>query len=755
MDGVRVNTTDRPVAKLRRLFLHRSVPYVVFAIGCTLALAAYWFVASSAAAAAELRTRSEFLADARQLRRQIETGVNSYIEVVRAAAVLLSSETELNGAEFSRFVNRLQLKERYPAIDGIGFAQCVPQGDVARMLRALALDGDPVRVWPDTGAAERCPVVFFDPPSQGNRRLRGFDLASEVRTRQAMIAARDSGQPAVSRQLDRTANTRTGGNLFVFIPVYRTASAATVEVRRRTMFGFVFSPLNSERLFEHIVELTDPALAFEIFEDPAETSAGVAIGVSSPASEPVRYESSELVHVNGRDWVVNVKSLGGQAAVVPEEARRALLGGTLISFMLFLITRAQARAWETAARHEAELRTSAEALKEREAQASAANRAKDEFLATLSHELRTPLNVVLGWVGMLRLGALNPARASEALEIIDRNARQQAELIDDLLDVSRIITGKLRLSLRTMEFGPTVNAVAESLRPSAEVKGVTLQVGPVAEPSTVMGDPDRLRQTVWNLLSNALKFTPPGGSVSVDLTSEHRQLRLTVRDTGVGISPDFLPYVFERFMQADSTTTRTHSGVGLGLAIVRELVELHGGTVQAESGGLNQGAAFVITLPTVAASMQPATPAARTRSLAPRLEGVRVLVVEDDPNTLEMLTEALETGGAQVTAVSSARRALDSLDAARPDVIVSDIAMPGEDGLWLMRRLRTLPGRTGRTPAIALTALARMEDRTRALTAGFQMHLAKPIRVDELRNVVATLAAEYASRSDSGRVTAC
>jgi signal transduction histidine kinase/ActR/RegA family two-component response regulator len=725
------------------------VPYVVFVIGCTLSLIAYWYVSTTAVTAAEQRQRAEFMADAQQMRRQIQTGVNSYIEVVRATAVLLSSETELNGAEFSRFVGRLQLKERYPAIDGIGFAQCIPRRDVTRVLRALALDGDPIRVWPDSAAAERCPVVFFDPPTQGNRRMRGFDLTSEERMLVAMTTARDTGQPALSRQLTREGSHDGGSTLYVFIPVYRTTSASTVEARRRSIVGYVFSPLDAERLFAHVVELTGSSIAFEIFDDPGEAREP-AIGVSSTGVARARFQSSELVHVSGRDWIVNVKWLDEAEPKFPEWAYRPLFWGLVISFMLFLITRAQARAWETAARHEAELRTSAEALKEREAQASAANRAKDEFLATLSHELRTPLNVVLGWVGMLRHGALGQERAKQALEIIERNARQQAELIDDLLDVSRIITGKLRLNLRAMELGPTVTAVADSLRPSAEAKGVTLQVGSIPAATAVMGDPDRLRQTVWNLLSNAVKFTPPGGAIDVDLQVTNAQLRLTVRDTGVGISPDFLPYVFERFMQADSTTTRTHSGVGLGLAIVRELIELHGGTVEAQSTGLNQGAAFTVVLPVVESATHAARPAPATKAEKPRLEGVRVMVVEDDPNTLEMLTEALESGGAHVTAADSARRALDRIESAQPDVIVSDIAMPGEDGLWLMHRIRTLPGREGRTPAIALTALARKEDRARALSAGFQMHLAKPIRVEDLRHVVAALAAEHASRRDSG-----
>jgi CheY-like chemotaxis protein len=276
------------------------------------------------------------------------------------------------------------------------------------------------------------------------------------------------------------------------------------------------------------------------------------------------------------------------------------------------------------------------------------------------------------------------------------------------------------------------------LRPGAEAKGVALQVR-TPDKAMVKGDPDRLRQTVWNLLSNALKFTPSGGSVLVELTSDPQYVRLNVRDTGVGISAEFLPRVFDRFQQADSSTTRAHSGVGLGLAIVRELVELHGGTVEAQSAGLGAGAVFSVALPATTAGSVAAS-AALTERPARQLQGVRVLVVDDDPSTLDMLTEALRTSGAEVTGADSARHALARLAESRADVIVSDIAMPGEDGLWLMHRIRTLPGPLGAIPAVALTALARSEDRKRAIDAGFQIHMTKPVRLTDLQAVVGELA---------------
>jgi signal transduction histidine kinase/ActR/RegA family two-component response regulator len=431
----------------------------------------------------------------------------------------------------------------------------------------------------------------------------------------------------------------------------------------------------------------------------------------------------------------------------PQAASQLLIGGIALAFMLFLVTRAQVRAWETALRHEQELRQSALALHESESQARAANRAKDEFLATLSHELRTPLNVVLGWVNMLRHGNVGEERVPHALEMIERNARQQAALIEDLLDVSRIVTGKLRLELQPVALAPIVSAVVESLRPSADAKGVEIGGPAPGRDFAVLGDADRLRQATWNLLSNAIKFTPSGGHVQAELTRDAHHVRLTVRDDGIGIAPEFLPHVFERFRQADSSTTREHTGVGLGLAITRHLVELHGGTVEAQSEGRDRGARFVITL---RAAAEEATPvAASERSSVPArtpLSGIRVLVVDDDPATLEMLSAQLGMTGAEVRAADSARRALERFRIEGADVIVSDIAMPGEDGLWLMKRIRELPGAHGRTPAIALTALARAEDRHRAFDAGYQMHLAKPVEWDELQTGLATLVSEHGAK---------
>ncbi|HEY3065333.1 MAG TPA: PAS domain-containing protein [Methylomirabilota bacterium] len=375
--------------------------------------------------------------------------------------------------------------------------------------------------------------------------------------------------------------------------------------------------------------------------------------------------------------------------------------------------------------------------------AQEANRAKDEFLATLSHELRTPLHAMLGWTGILRRATMDSAEHNRAIEVIERNTRLQAQLIEDLLDVSRIVTGKLRLDVRPLDLPPVIEAALDSVRVAAAAKAIRIETALDTDVGPVSGDADRLQQVVWNLLSNAIKFTPRDGRVSVSLEGIGDHARISVSDTGVGISPAFLPHLFERFRQADSTATRTHGGLGIGLALVRHLVELHGGRVRAESAGEGQGATFTVELPLLPTTTTPAalrselTPAAEG---LPALDGVRVLVVDDEADARELVTAVLERCGAIVEPAASAAEAEAALERSTPDVVVSDVGLPGEDGYALVRKLRSLDGERAGIPAVALTAYAHPADRTRALLAGFQMHLAKPIEPEELAAVVANLA---------------
>jgi PAS domain S-box-containing protein len=384
------------------------------------------------------------------------------------------------------------------------------------------------------------------------------------------------------------------------------------------------------------------------------------------------------------------------------------------------------------------------------ARAHEASRLKDEFLATLSHELRTPLNAVLGYARMLRLGTMAPAKTRSALEVVERNATALKQIIEDVLDVSRIVAGRLRLNVAPVDLPAILHESCATVRPAAEAKGV--RVEPVIDPLTtpVSGDPDRLQQIVWNLLSNAIKFTPRGGKVQLRLARVNSHIEITVSDTGRGIAADFLPFVFERFRQADATFSREQGGLGLGLAIAKQLTELHGGTVTASSGGLGHGATFTVTLPLMIVHSPPAALRSRdhpradrevpTLDTVPRLDGVHVWAMDDEPDSLNLLRTVLEGAGATVTTSRSGRAALDAVRHHPPDVIVADIGMPGMDGLQFIRALRQWEDPVGRTPAAALTAYARAQDRISSLASGFQMHLVKPIDPLELIVAVSTLS---------------
>jgi len=457
-------------------------------------------------------------------------------------------------------------------------------------------------------------------------------------------------------------------------------------------------------------------------------------------------------------------TLAGQLAVAYENARLYAAARDHATELLAEVTeRKQAQeekekllVSEKAARVEAEeaQRMSARLLIREEnarAEAEAANRLKDEFLATVSHELRTPLNSILGWAQLMRTGTLDSSSSTRALLTIERNTKTLAQIIDDLLDVSRIITGKLRLDVQPVELDAVVESALEATRPATDAKNIRLEVALDSGVGAVSGDPGRLQQIVWNLLSNAIKFTPSGGRVAIRLERVGSRARITVSDSGEGISEAFLPFVFDRFSQADSTFTRPHGGLGLGLAIVRHLVELHGGSVSADSAGKGQGAAFTVSFPLSTAEWiadnedEQVEVSPRPAGDAKELAGLSVMIVDDELDARELLVVMLEQRGAEVIAASSAAEALAALENATngsiPDVLVSDIGMPGQDGFDLISKVRAMdPARGGNIPAIALTAYARSEDRARVLAAGFQHHVAKPVGPSSLAMAVAKLA---------------
>lgn len=406
------------------------------------------------------------------------------------------------------------------------------------------------------------------------------------------------------------------------------------------------------------------------------------------------------------------------------------------------------RAEETAQQAAEERKQLLESERAARAEAERASAMKDDFLATLSHELRTPLSAILGWAQVLRLRSMSEAELHRGLETIERNARVQTQLIEDLLDMSRITSGKLRLDIQAVEPVQFIEAAIETVRPAAEAKGIRLEklLDPVAGP--ISGDPNRLQQVMWNLLSNAIKFTPKNGKVQVLLERVSSHIEISVADTGIGIKPEFLPHVFERFRQADASTTRTFGGLGLGLSIVKRLVELHGGTVRVKSAGDARGATFTVHLPLTVVQrgtgerLHPGAPKAALLVFEHAdLSGVKVLVVDDEVDARDLIQRVLADCNAEVFTARSADEALALVEKERPHVLISDIGMPDVDGYELLRRVRALgQAKGGRLPAIALTAFARSEDRTRALRAGFLVHVAKPVEPSELVATVTSVA---------------
>ena len=565
----------------RRPYLQQWVPFTVLVLGCVLTATAVTTIATRQ----EVATANAFRADTLAVQRVTQVQLDTVVAVTHAAAALLAASPEINFREFRAFVSGLQLRERYVGVDGIGFAPRVASGSLRTFVRSISLDGMAnLKVRPDGNRGEYFPAALLEPRDEDNSSTIGFDLGSEPEQLDAMHRARDSDLPAVTELLEpNPAAGRSGREFVLYLPIYRRGEPIdSIEERRRALVGFVFSRLSPEVIFsDSIAAATVRYLDIAIYDSSKDAD---ALLVSSGEGKG-GVQSSATLTIGGRQWLLVASSRQSNMAALPPEAQRTFVVGALVSLLLFALMRAQVRAWQTTERHAMELR--------------AADRAKDEFLAVLSHELRTPLNVVLGWLSMLRNGSVREERYVHALDIIDRNARTQAQLIDDLLEVSRILMGKMRLDKQPLSVVPAITAVVESLRPAAEAKDVALHGLDATAAGTfiIAADAGRFAQIITNLVANGVKFTLPGGAVWVNVEAEGEEVKISVRDTGIGIDPEFLPYVFDRFRQADASPTRSHSGLGMGLAIVRDLVRLHGGRIDVVSGGLNQGAVFVITLP--------------------------------------------------------------------------------------------------------------------------------------------------------------
>jgi len=566
----------------------------------------------------------------------------------------------------------------------------------------------------------------------------GAVLASNLDLEELVQTITDAGTFMTGAQLGaffyQSPTDQSVFTLYTLSGVAREAFAPLGPPRTTPIFAPTFAG-------EGVIRLDD------VTEDPRYGQLGPFHGLP-PGHPPVRsYLAMSVVSRSGE--VIGGLLFGhGEPGVFTARSERLLIG--LAAQASIAID--NARLYEAATRvadERAELLARERGVR---AQIERVSLMKDEFLSTLSHELRTPLNAILGWTELL-LSRVGEPDTRRGLDTIARNARAQAQLIDDLLDMSRIVSGKLRLDVQRLELAAIVEAAIESVRPSADAKAIVIRQTIDPYGGTQFGDPNRLQQVVWNLLTNAVKFTPQAGKIDVLVHRVSSHLEIVIHDTGAGISAEFLPSVFERFRQADASTTRSHGGLGLGLSIVRQLVELHGGTVEAESAGEGEGATFTVRLPLRAVRdtpaylvEHPATPPPPSREPDGSLAGLRVLVVDDEPDARELVKAVLTDCGAEVDTAGSAVDGLASVQLHNPDVIVSDIGMPGRDGYQFMRDVRALASDSGQVPAIALTAFARSEDRTRAMLAGYQAHIAKPIEPQELIATIKSVAASASRR---------
>ena len=698
------------------------------------------FVAWQLARMERERDRLDFEKHANSAQNAVFDRLQSSITLLRGAAGLIAvSGPDVSPETFSRFVERLRLAEDYPGVQGIGWTRRLYPYEVPLLEQRMRLAGHAdFRVWPPGNREAHYAIQNLEPLDARNRAALGFDMSTSPVRAAAMDRARDTGTAAATARVllvqEITADKQPG--FLIYLPVYRGNDVpATAERRAGALLGFVYSPLRARDFLTPAFEKHKyPVLTARIY-DGSRPAADALLYESLPAGyrpgAPPRFSRTDTLDVAGTPWTLvfeSVQVAGGPGATVLAAGG----AGLLLSLLLALITWREARARALAASWLARERSARNA-------AERASLVKDEFLATLSHELRTPLNAILGWAHVVRSGAATPEQVRSGLDAIDRNARVQVKLIDELLDMSRIVSGKLQLDLHPVDLAQIARTAVQSITPTAAQKHIALDVKlPASAP--LRGDPARLQQVIGNLLANAVKFTPESGRIEVCIDDEGSHLRLVVRDTGIGIDPEFLPYVFDRFRQADASRTRRYGGLGLGLAIVRQLVELHGGSVRAESAGPGKGARFVVTL--LREEDPPhvdATPGADRRHEAEDFSGLRVLVVDDEPDARDLVGHVVRERGAEVSLAGSAREALALVDSFLPDVMLSDIGMPGMDGYELIRRVRR--NRRVQPQAIAISAYARAEDRSRAIDAGYDGYLVKPLHPASLVQAIVELRA--------------
>jgi signal transduction histidine kinase/CheY-like chemotaxis protein len=736
---VRRWSPEHPVKKNMSLleFLHRTKLRLTIGVLLIGGLTLTGLVSAVLGFTAVQRDRERFEADAQAVQDDITYRVETSIALLRGVAGLFASHgSEVTVASFRAYMARIALREQYSGILGIGYSRRVAVDERGAFEREMRAQGHPdFRIWPAHERAELHTIIYLEPLDERNRAAIGYDMFTNEVRRAAMERARDQGAASASGavELVQEIHERKQPGFLIYLPVYRGgAIPGSVDERRAQLLGFAYAPIRAgDFLSSAFLPDAVPELSVAVYHGSGSQPQSLLYEHVAPAAPArPRFSSRSTIDVAGEPWTFVYRSRSTLAQSLAMPLLVAAGGGVLVLLLALLLWREQ--------RSHATVEKALERERAARSQAERANVMKDQFLATLSHELRTPLNAIVGWAEVLRRGNLSREDVRSAIEVVDRNAKAQARLIDDLLDMNRIISGKLRISFQPVDPAAELRHALSTVAPMAQTKGVRLETQVAPSPLTVLGDAARLQQVIWNLLSNAIKFTPSGGEVKVSIERAGSRMRLTVADNGEGIEPEALERIFDRFAQVDGSITRRHGGLGLGLSIVRELVDLQGGTVRAHSAGMGRGASFVVELPLM--SLRRREGEQREAPVKASLEGLKVLVVDDAPDARELVRLVLTQRHAEVRCAASGAEALKELADFLPDVVLSDIGMAGMDGYELMRRIRSLPAaKGGSVAAAALTAYAREHDRLDALRAGYQTHLVKPVRPEELVAVVAAL----------------
>jgi signal transduction histidine kinase len=568
----------------------RFIPYSLLLAGLALTTIAVQYALRTA----ETSDRLRFENAAERVRSAIDSRLDAYVAMLLGGAGLFAASDDVEWSEFKAYVERLKIEQRYPGVRGIGFSQVIRPEERAVILSVIRRRVPEFAYPSESGSSSGHAIVFLEPLDERNRVALGYDMYAEENRRDAMDRARDTALPAATRRVrlvQEIDKDKQQAGFLIYVPVYRGGDVpAAVEERRAQLLGFVYSPFRAWDLLRPIQEEFDPAeVTFDVSDGAPRDRQWLHTATSEPV--PSRFHTELTTDVAGRTWTLVVHS-GPAFAGTSGRTIAGLIAaiGILMSVLLWSVTTTLVKARHAAERMADDARRSEEALRD-------ANRAKDEFLAVVSHELRTPLNAIVGWASMLRRGQVPPQNQAHAIEIIQRNAAAQTRLIEDLLDISRAVAGRLSLELEDVDVDTTLKTAADAVRPAADQQGVKLALQSSGSLGTIRADHARLQQVVLNVLANGIKFTPEGGEVCLAASRANGWVTMNVSDTGLGIPPSFLPHVFESFRQGDSSTTRVHGGVGLGLAISRHITELHGGTIEAASDGVGLGATFTIRLP--------------------------------------------------------------------------------------------------------------------------------------------------------------